>query len=456
MSKIFKARPYQQACINTMLRLPACGLFLKPGMGKTASTLTAIDLLLHDYFKIRRVLIIAPKRVAQTVWTDEIAEWQHLQGLKAVRVLGPEKQRLAALDQNAELYIINRENIPWLVATLHQRAATGFFDACVVDESSSFKNPTSKRFRALKTILPFFKWRAILTGTPAPKGYLDLWSQVYILDQGKTLGRTMTAYRDTYFLPDKRNGQVIFSYKLKLGAGAKISAILRPFCAFVDSDVCLDLKKPLYVDVRARMTPSEQRGYDQFAKDLVLSLPEGEEIAAPTAAAINIKLLQYANGAIYDEAGKAHEIHKQKLEALDELIESAQGNPVLVFYNYRHDLERIKARYKHARELKTEQDIRDWQAGKAEIMLAHPASCGHGLNLQSGGHLVVWFGLTYDLELYEQANARLARPGQKEQVVIHRIIAKDTIDEIVASALSAKAVSQNMILDQLKREYKNF
>lgn len=453
MPKVFNARPYQQACIDTMLHLPACGLFLKPGMGKTASTLTAIDLLLHDYFAIHRVLVIAPKRVAQTVWTDEIEEWQHLQGLRAVRVLGTEKQRLAALDKSAEIYIINRENIPWLVTTLRTRHATGFFDACVVDESSSFKNHASKRFRALRTLLPFFKWRVILTGTPAPKGYLDLWAQIYILDQGATLGRTMTAYRDTYFLPDKRNGQVIFSYKLKLGAGAKISAVLRPFCAFVDSDVCLDLKKPLYVDVRARMTVSEQKAYDQFAKDLVLSLPEGEEIAATTAAALNTKLLQYANGAVYDEDGKTHEVHRQKLEALDELIESAQGNPVLIFYNYRHDLARIKAKYKAARELKTEQDIRDWQAGGVEIMLAHPASCGHGLNLQSGGHLVIWFGLTYDLELYEQANARLARPGQKEQVVIHRIIAKGTIDEIVASALSAKAISQGTILEQLKRKY---
>lgn len=452
MAKVFEPRDYQQYGINLLIEKKELGLFFKPGLGKTVSVLTAIEKLMYDSFEIKHALVIAPKRVALTVWTDEVQEWEHTKNLRVNRILGTEKQRVMNLLKPADIYVINRENVVWLREVLHKFKLENFFDMLVVDESSSFKNHTSKRFKALRTLIPGIDRKVILTGTPAPKGYLNLWPQVYLLDQGKTLGKTITQYRDTYFKPDQRNGNIIYNYKLKEGAAEKITALLKPFCVSVQANVCSDLQKPLIVDVKAVLAISEQKVYDQLEKEMVLSYKDGD-VVATTAAILNQKLLQLANGAVYDENGATKQYHDQKLEALAELIEAAQENPVLVFYNYKHDLERIKKQHKNARELKTEQDIKDWKAGKIQIGLAHPASCGHGLNLQSGGHLAVWFGLTYDLELYEQANARLARPGQKEQVIIHRIIAKGTIDEIVASALEAKAVNQNMIINKLKARY---
>lgn len=443
---LYRARPYQEYATKRIINEKAVGLFLRPGLGKTASTLDAIRELVQDRFEVVRVLVIAPLRVSRTVWSDEVALWDQFRGLKVSKILGSEKQRLESLaDKEADIFMINRENVVWLVEHFGVKWP---FDMVVVDESSSFKNHTAKRFKALRKVRPLCKRVVILTGTPAPRSYLNLWSQVFLLDRGERLGKTITAYRDRFFEPDARNGAMVYTWKLKDGAEDAINALLSDLCVSMDSKDWLDLKEPIVVDMTLEL-PSDIWGkYKQLERDLILPYAKGD-IVASTAAVLNNKLMQLANGAVYDENKKVIEIHNVKLDALEELIEEAQDQPVLVFYTYQHDFMRISKRFK-ARQLNTEQDIRDWNAGKIPLLLAHPASCGHGLNIQAGGHIIVWFGPTWDLELYEQANARLDRSGQMEQVIINRLLIKNSMDEICVKSLEDKGQTQEGFMSAIK------
>jgi SNF2 family DNA or RNA helicase len=436
----FEPRPHQQTAIDFVLDKPAAALWLDMGLGKTVSVLTAINELMYDRFEVCKVLVIAPLRVAEHTWTEEIDKWHHLQHLRMSKVLGSEKERLTALAKEADIYIINRENVVWLVEQ-YKRKTQWPFDMVVVDESSSFKSHQAKRFRALRKVRPLVNRMVELTGTPAPNGYMDLWSQVYLLDRGERLGKTITSYRERYFEPDKRNRTTIFSWKLQDGAREAIQAKLSDICLSMDSAGIIE--PPHYNRVPVHLPEKAMQAYLQLERDLLLPYATGD-IVALTAGVLTNKLLQLANGAVYDEFGKAKIIHDAKLDALDDVIESANGQPVMVLYNYRHDLERLQrhlAAYR-PRTLDTSQDINDWNAGNIPVLLAHPASMGHGLNLQFGGHTVIWFGLNWSLELYQQANARLARPGQKYQVIVHHLVAQGTYDEIVMDVLLKRDVEQ--------------
>lgn len=443
---IFKPHQYQEYAIQKILDLPECGLFLDMGMGKTVSALTALDELLYDYFEVSKVLIIAPLRVAESTWTDELEKWDHLKSLKITKVLGKVKERLAALSQRSNIFIINRENVEWLV-TLYGK--TWPFDMVIIDELSSFKSPSSLRFRHLRKVRPLIKRIVGLTGTPSPNGLLDLWAQVYLLDRGERLGSTVTGYKDQYFSPDKRNQQIIYSWKLRDGAEEAIHAKISDICVSMLSKDWLSVPERITNVIKVKLPDEAKAKYRQLEKDLLLPLADSDVVAS-TAAVLSGKLLQMANGAVYDDNGQFAEIHQVKLEALADII--ANGNPVLVFYNYKHDLARIQSYLKKdkVRELKTADDIKDWNAGKVQVMLAHPASAGHGLNLQAGGNVIVWFGLTWSLELYQQANARLHRQGQKQGVIIHHIVTEGTMDESVMKAIENKATGQNSLLEAVK------
>lgn len=418
------------------------------GMGKSVATLTAILELLYDYFDVAKVLVIAPLRVAINTWEEEVEKWEHLKELRISKVLGSEKQRVAALYKRADIYIINRENVTWLV---NWYDADWPFDMVVIDELSSFKSSKAQRFKSLKKVRPFIKRLVGLTGTPAPNGLIDLWPQIYLLDGGERLGKTVTGYRERYFLPDKRNQMIIYTWKLKEGAEDSIYEKL--------SDICVSMKTKDYLELPERMDnviPVElpkraKEQYDQLEKELIISIEETDVLAGSAAVLAN-KLLQVGNGAVYDESGEVKHIHDEKIKALDELIEAASGKPLLVFYGYQHDKDRLLGHLKKLkpRLLQSDKDIKDWNQGKVQVLLAHPASAGHGLNLQTGGNIIIWFGLTWSLELYQQANARLWRQGQKQTVVIHHIIAKDTIDERVMKALEDKDVSQAALIEAVK------
>ena len=439
---------YQKYGVEYIITHPVTALFLDLGLGKTITTLTAIDELMFDYFEISRVLIIAPLRVAQTTWSDELLKWSHLKDLRISKVLGTAAEREAALETDAEIYIINRENVDWLVSN-HSFG----FDMIVIDELSSFKSYQSKRFKALRKVRPMAKRVVGLTGTPTPNGLMDLWAEINILDMGERLGRFITRYREAYFKPDKRNGMVIFSYKPLPESERLIFEKI--------SDICISmkavdfLKMPERIDnvVTVEMSESERKLYDKLSDEMLLPFADGD-IDAVNAAALSNKLLQIANGAVYDENGAVKNIHSRKLDALEDLIEASVGKPLLVFYNFKHDKDRIAERFT-VREIKTEQDIRDWNDGKIPVAVAHPASCGHGLNLQSGGSTVVWFGLNWSLELYQQANARLYRQGQENTVVIHHIVTKGTIDENVMRALEHKDKGQALLIEAVKARIKD-
>ena len=410
---------------------------------KTAITLTAIDALMYDYFEITKVLIIAPLRVAQTTWTNEASKWEHLEHLRLARVIGSVSERQKALKSDADIYVINRENVEWLVENYPFD-----FDMVVIDELSSFKSYQSKRFKALRRVRPKVSRIVGLTGTPAPNGLMDLWAEINLLDMGERLGRYITHYRDRYFRPDKRNGAIVYSYKPLPDADEQIYEKI--------SDICISMKAVDYLTMPERidnmvevsMSEKEEKLYRTLEKEMLLPFADGD-IDAVNAAALTNKLLQLANGAAYDENGNVKLIHGRKLDALEDLIEAANGKPVLVYYSYKHDKERILQRF-DAREINTEQDIADWNSGVIPIAVAHPASCGHGLNLQSGGSTIVWFGLTWSLELYQQANARLYRQGQTETVVINHIITKGTVDEKVIKALQNKDAGQELLLEAVK------
>lgn len=443
---IYNPHQYQGYATNKILEQDAVGLFLDMGLGKTVSTLTAVDQLLYDYFDVEKVLVIAPLRVAQKTWPDEIKKWDHLKHLRISRVLGTEKQRLAALQAKADIWVINRENVEWLVELYGKNWP---FDMVVIDELSSFKSSKAKRFRALRKVRPCIKRIVGLTGTPAPNGLIDLWPQVYLLDQGERLGKTVTGYRNRYFEPGKRNRTVIFTWDPKPGAEEAIYSKLEDLCVSMAAEDWLQMPERIDREVMVQIPEAARVQYDRLERDLLLPFAGGD-ITADTMAILSNKLLQMANGAVYDENGSTREIHQAKIEALDDILEAANGQPVLVFYNYQHDRDRILKHTPTARVLDTEDDIEKWNQRKIPVMLAHPASAGHGLNLQAGGNIIVWFGLTWSLELYQQANARLYRQGQDKSVIIHHLVAEETIDEDVMKALAGKDVSQKALLEAVK------
>ncbi len=441
----FNPWPYQQHAIEWILENPACGLFLAMGLGKTVITLTAIDIMLYDSFDADRVLVIAPLRVAQDTWSRESAKWDHLQHLRIAKVLGSEKERLQGLRLKADLWIINRENVAWLVELFGPKWP---FDTVVIDELSSFKSNKAVRFRALRKVRPAIKRIIGLTGTPAPNGLLDLWPQMYLLDRGERLGRTITGYRERYFVPDKRSSVQIFSWKPREGAEEAIYGKISDICVSMSAEDYLELPDRIDVTDHVVLGPEARAAYKQMEDEWLLPLVDAD-ITAGAAVAVTGKLMQITNGAAYDENGVARDIHDHKLDKLEDLIEAANGQPVLIFYSFKHDLARIQKRF-GARHLQTAADIADWNAGKIPVLAAHPASAGHGLNLQDGGHQIIWFGLPWSLELYQQANARLHRQGQKHPVVVHHIIAEDTIDEQVLAVLGGKAGCQNALLEAVK------
>ena len=439
--------PYQTAAEDWIMQKPRCGLFLEMGLGKTVITLSAVNRLLQD-FEITRVLVIAPLRVAATVWAEEAQKWDHLQGLRVSKVLGSRAEREAALTRDADIYVINRENVPWLVA-LQATKKKWPFDMLVIDELSSFKSPKAERFRSLRRVLPAVRRIVGLTGTPAPNGLLDLWSQIYLLDNGERLGRYVTRYRDEYFLAGQRNGAIVYSWVPKKGAPQQIYGKISDICMSMKADDYLKLPDRRDVTYSVALPFKAQQAYDRMERDLVLPMADGA-ITAQNAAVLTGKLLQLSNGAIYTEDHSYASLHNVKLDAMEDLIEAANGEPVLVYYSFRHDLTRLKQRFPQARELFTPTDVSDWNAGKIPILIAHPASAGHGLNLQKGGHIIIWFGLTWSLELYQQANARLFRQGQSLPVTVYHVITKGTVDEDVLRVLTGKAVRQDALIDAVK------
>ena len=445
---IYKPYHYQAYATQWIIDKEKSALFLEMGMGKSVSTLTAILELMYDYFDVAKVLVIAPLRVASTTWEEEVEKWDHLKDLRISKMLGSEKDRNTALYKKADIYIINRENVTWLVERL---GSDWPFDMVVIDELSSFKSPKAQRFKSLKKVRPFIKRMVGLTGTPAPNGLIDLWPQIYLLDGGERLGKTVTGYREKYFLPDKRNQMIVYTWKLKEGAEEAIQEKLSDICVSMKAKDYLELPDRIDNVITVELPKKTKEQYAVLEKELILSL-EGTDVLAGSAAVLANKLLQMANGAVYDEDGEVKHIHDEKLKALDELIEAASEKPVLVFYGYQHDKDRLLTHLKKLkpRILQTDQDIKDWNQGKVQVLLAHPASAGHGLNLQTGGNIIIWFGLTWSLELYQQANARLWRQGQKQTVIIHHIIAKDTIDERVMKALKVKDVSQAALIEAVK------
>lgn len=450
-----KLHDYQKAAVNHIITTPKSGLFLDMGLGKTVSTLTAINQLMFEELEITKTLIIAPKRVAESVWSAEIEKWPHLRHLTISKVIGTEKQRLAALRVKADIYTMGRDNVAWLCGQYGGNFLP--FDFVVIDELSSFKNPKSIRFKSLKKAIAEVPRVTGLTGTPAPNGMIDLWSQIYLLDRGERLGATITAYRDRYFRAGDRNGAIIYNYDIREGAADSIHSQIQ--------DICISMKKEDYLDMPARinnyieieMPPAIEAKYNEFEKEQVLEMfGTDKEISAINAAALSTKLMQFANGAVYDEDREVHHLHDLKLDALEEIIEAANGHPVLVAWTFQHDRDRILKKFKNAVQLSTDQHIKDWNAKKIPILMMHPASGGHGLNLQAGGHIIAWFGSTWSLELYQQFNARLDRQGQPNPVVVNHIGIKGTIDSDVLAALERKTKGQDGLMEAVKARVKKY
>lgn len=441
----YKPHEYQKYATDFIIAHPVSAILLEIGLGKSVITLTAIKKLMLDSFEVSRTLVIAPLRVASTTWPEEIRKWEHLKHLTYSVVTGGEKKRLQALRTPAHIYIINRENVDWLVT---KSGVPFHFDMVVIDELSGFKSYQAKRSKALLKVRPKVKRVVGLTGTPSSNGLMDLWAEFRILDLGERLGRYITQYRNTYFLPDKRNQQMIFSYKPKAGAEEKIYKKIGDITIAMKATDYLPMPDRIINKINIPLSATEQKRYDTLKREMAVSV-KGKEIDAVNAASLSNKLLQMASGAVYDDEKRMIPIHDRKLEALEEVIEGANGKPVLVSYWYKHDLERIKKRFT-VQEIKTKEDIADWNARKIPVAVIHPAAAGHGLNLQSGGCTLVWFSLTWSLELYEQTNARLYRQGQKETVVIHHLLAKGTIDEDVMNALAHKNKTQAALIDAVK------
>lgn len=457
---------YQKACVEHIITHPFCGVFLDMGLGKTVSTLTAINYLMFDYLEINSVLVIAPKRVAESVWQEEAEKWDHLKHLSFSKIIGSAKRRISAvMDTKADIYIISRDNVAWLCALYGGGKLP--FDMVVIDELSSFKSYKSERFKALRGARPYLKRLVGLTGTPAPNGLIDLWPQIYLMDRGERLEKTISRYREKYFRPGQTNGHVVYSYDLMNDSECLIHKKIEDICISMKANDYLEMPERTDNYIKLKMPEQIKKQYDDFEKNKVLDLFKSEqeyldnadkcvdkpvEINVVNAAALSNKLLQFANGAIYDEERNVFPIHDIKLEALNEIIEDANGQSVLVAWTYQFDRDRIMEylkKYK-PRELKNNKDIEDWNAGKIQVMLAHPASAGHGLNLQAGGNLIVWFGQTWSLELYQQFNARLYRQGQQNHVVINHLILQGTHDEDVIRALKSKDKKQNALMNSIK------
>lgn len=445
MSIEFRPYEYQRTAIDWILDHPRCGLFLDMGLGKTICTLSAIDELIYERLEIRKVLVIAPLRVASSVWAQEAAKWEQTRGLTVSRVLGSAVQRRKALRQPADIYVVNRENICWLM-----KAQDFNFDMVVIDELSSFKSPSARRFRSLRRVIKNARRVVGLTGTPAPNGLMDLWAEMYLIDNGERLGRTITGYRETYFRPGWGNGYVVYSYTPLAGSEAAIKAKIADVCISMKKEDYLDMPDRVFQDVEVELPAPAMAQYAAMERDFLLQIGD-DEITALNAGAVNVKLQQMANGQIYKEDGSFAELHDAKLEALEQLVEEANGSPVLVFTAFRADVERIRSRLgKAVHGLDTEKDIAAWNRGEFPVVVAHPASIGHGLNLQQGGHIIIWYGLTWSLELYQQANDRLYRQGQKNTVSVYHLAAKGTVDEACLAALTKKSDTQAALMDYLK------
>lgn len=448
---------YQQYCEDKIIELPNIALFLDMGLGKTVITLTALYKLKYYRFSIRKALVIAPKKVAEATWSSEQSKWDHLAALRVSVVLGTARQREAALASNADVYIINRDNVAWLVdhyTDPAHRDRVWPFDCVVLDESSSFKNHRAVRFKRLKTMRPRIKRLIELTGTPTPHGLTDLWSQIYLLDGGKRLGRTVSVYRDMFFLPDKRNGATVWSYKPREGAQEAIYGLLGDICISMKASDYLTLPDCIYEDIPVKLDSKAKAAYTRLERDMLLEIDPETLITAGSAGVLTNKLLQLCDGAVYDGAGNATIVHDCKIEAFLETVEQLRGQHALVFYNFQHDKDRLLAALEgkglHVKVYEGAEDEVEWNEGRIDILLAHPASCAYGLNLQRGGHHVIWFGLTWSLELYQQANKRLHRQGQEHPVIVHHLVVQGGVDEDVMKALSGKERAQESLLAALK------
>lgn len=449
----FNPHNYQSFSIKHVLKHPFCGLFLDMGLGKTVTTLTACDLLIYELLEVDKVLVIAPKNVALNVWAQEVQKWDHLQHLRVSIIAGDPSQRVAAIKRKADIYVMGRDNVAWLV----KHCQTSFpFDMLVIDELSSFKDHQSQRFRSLRIVRPLIKRVVGLTGTPAPNGLQDLWAPMYLLDQGERLGKNVTAFREAFLQPDKMNGHHVLKYKARPDTKQEIYDRIGDICVSMKAEDYLELPGRIEQEIVITLEPQTQKKYDQFERDQVMKLLEDKEITALNAAALTGKLLQFSNGALYDSEREVHPVHDQKLDALEEIVEAAQGQQVLIFYSYIHDKERILSRFKTARPFKGTKDVEDWNKGKVGIMLCHPASAGHGLNLQQGGHIIVWFGLTWSLELYQQANARLDRQGQTKPVMIYKLLCAETMDQSVALAIASKEEGQSALMNAVKARIEHY
>lgn len=442
---------YQQYCIDRMITDDKLGLMLDMGLGKTVITLSAIMELKYNRFQVNKVLVIAPKKVAEATWSKEVEKWDHLSLLKVIPVLGTLQKRIKALNTQGDIYVINRENTVWL--TEYYRNSWPF-DMVVIDEFSSFKSHQAKRFKALTWVRNKIHKIVGLTGTPTPNGLMDLWAQIYLLDQGERLGKYISHYRERYFDPDQRNRERIFSYIPKPGANESIHNKISDICISMKAEDYLQLPDITYNMIPVILDSKAMKNYTDLERQMILQLDDSKIIDVTSAAALSNKLLQLANGAIYDENRNVHEIHGCKLEAFMELIEKLNGKSALVFYNFQHDLDRLLTALQKTdlkvRVLKNIEDQDAWNKGKIDILLTHPASSAYGLNLQEGGNHVIWFGLNWSLELYQQANKRLHRQGQKEKVIIHHLIVQDTRDEDVIKALQSKGDTQEALLESLK------
>lgn len=453
MLKKEQLHDYQRRAAQLIIDQPNCGLFLECGLGKSVSTLTAIKQL-KDWAFIDKVLIIAPKKVAQVTWKDEINNWEHLKGLRISVIDGTAAQRRAAMMADADIYTVSRDNVVWLV--VEHGGVKLPYDMVVIDELSSFKNYASKRFKALRRVRKFIPRVVGLTGTPAPNGLIDLWAQMFLIDEGKRLGKTITGYRDRFFTAGRRNGDIVYQWDLKSPAEEteqKISDLIKDICISMSAEDYLKMPDKLMYYDRVELSDKDFKAYKTFEREQVLEFIEsGETITAASAAALSNKLQQFANGAMYDADRKVLQLHDEKIEKLKELVEAANGQPVLVAYSFKHDLDKIMDALKEYKPVKLEkpEQIADWNAGKINVLVTHPASAGHGLNLQKGGHIMIWYGLTWALELYQQFNARLYRQGQKKPVSIHHIIAADTVDEKIIKSLDGKDTTQRSLMDAIK------
>lgn len=453
--EVYRPHEYQNYSKDYIIGHPSCGLFLDMGLGKTSIALTAIDELMYEHMSLKRVLIIAPPKVAQDTWPEEINKWEHLKNLRLSMCLGNEKKRVEGLLADADVYVVSNSVVDWLIDFIKKNRL--FFGMLVIDELSAFKSTKSNRFRSLKKIRPFFKRVVGLTGTPVPNGLIDLWPQIYLLDQGERLGKTVTNYRSRYFYPLKYNGHIVYEYGLQEGAEDKIYQAVSDITVSMKNTDYLNMPERIDNIVKVRMSPQERRLYDTLKREYCLEL-EGKDILADNAAVLSGKLLQMASGAIYDVDSNVIEIHSRKLLALDGIIEEANGKKLLLVYQYKHSLKRIYERYGKKldiREYKCPNDKKDWNNGKIDILLIHPKACKYGLNLQHGGSTMLWYDLTWSLDDYLQTNARLWRQGQKDTVIIHHLACEGTIDEKVLLALQNKEITQESLINAVKAEIRS-